>query len=224
MKCWLIALAWLIGSSVALGADLSGTWLAKGLDATGAVKTVKLLLAVDGAVVTGTLEGVQDVMSLSGTLTGDSGEGTVTNSSGKAFFKFVAATDSLNLTLANLDADGKPMLGTGVLFALKRPEGPKAAVSFQVAGFGTPPPTFDSMVLGVWSTSGLRLELSGNNGKYTGTILIGKDRAAITATRSDSSLKGKFKLGKVLKSFTARLEGGKLVLTLDGKRYVLARK
>lgn len=222
MKRWLFALLWIVGSNVALGADLSGTWLAKGLDASGAVKTVALSLTIDGAAVTGTLEGVQDVMSLTGTLTGDAGEGTVTNSSGKAYFKFVVAGEALNLTLANLDADSKPMPGTGVLFALKRPEGPKAAVSFQVAGFDTPPAA--DPLRGAWIASGLRLELSGKDGKYTGTILIGKDKTAVTATGSASSLKGSFKLGKVIKSFTAMLEGGKLVLTLDGKKYVLARK
>lgn len=218
---WLFALLWLLGSNVALGADLSGTWLAKGLDASGAVKTVALALTIDGALVSGTLEGVQGVMSLTGTLTGNSGEGTVTNSSGKAYFKFVAAGEALNLTLANLDADSKPMPGTGVLFALKRPEAPKAAVSFQVAGFDTPA---TDPLRGAWIASGLRLELSGKDGKYTGTILIGKDKAVVTATGSASSLKGTFKLGQVLKSFTARLEGGKLVLTLDGKKYVLARR
>ena len=218
---WLFALLWLLGFNVALGADLSGTWLAKGLDASGAVKTVALALTIDGALVTGTLEGVQGVMSLTGTLTGNSGEGTVTNSSGKAYFKFVAAGEALNLTLANLDADSKPMPGTGVLFALKRPEGPKAAVSFQVAGFDTP--TTDPL-RGAWIAIGLRLELSGRDGKYTGTILIGKDKAAVTATGSPSSLKGTFKFGKVVKYFTARLEGGKLVLTMGGKKYVLAKK
>ena len=219
---WLFALLWLLGSSVALGADLSGTWLAKGLDASGAVKTVALALTIDGAAVTGTLEGVQGVMSLTGTLTGNSGEGTVTNSSGKAYFKFIAAGEALNLTLANLDADSKPMPGTGVLFALKRPEEPKAAVSFQVAGFDTPPAA--DPLRGAWIASGLRLELSGNAGKYTGAILIGKDKAAVTATGLTSSLKGSFKLGKVVKYFTARLEGGKLVLVLDGKKYVLAKR
>jgi hypothetical protein len=226
MKRWLFALMWILGSSVALGADLSGTWLAKGLDSSGAVKTVTLLLTVDGATITGTLEGVQDVMNLTGTLMGDSGEGTVTNSSGTAYFKFIVATDTLNLTLANLDANGKPLLEAGVLFALKRPEGPKAAVSFQVAGFGTPPsaaaPT--DPLLGAWITSGLRLELSGKDGKYTGIILIGKVKAPVTVTGSASSLKGSFKLGKIVKNFTARLEGGKLVLVLDGKKYVLAKK
>lgn len=216
---WLFALLWLLGSSVALGADLSGTWLAKGLDSSGAVKTVTLLLTVDGANLSGTLEGVQDVMNLTGTLSGDSAEGTLTNSSGTAFFKFALVADTLNLTLANLDADGKPLLPTGVLFSLKRPEGPKAAVSFQVAGFAPADP-----LPGVWIASGLRLELSGKDGRYKGTILIGKDKATLTATGSPSSLKGSFKLGKVVKSFTARLEGGKLVLTLDGKKYVLARK
>ncbi len=221
MKC-LFALLWMLGSSVALGADLSGTWLAKGLDASGAVKTVALALTIDGASVTGTLEGVQDVMNLSGTLSGDAAEGTLTNSSGTAFFKFALVTDTLNLTLANLDADGKPLLATGVLFSLKRPEGPKAAVSFQVAGFETPPTT--NSLRGVWIASGLRLELSGKDGKYTGTILIGNVKSAVTATGSPSSLKGSFKLGAVVKRFTARLEGGKLVLTLDGKKYVLIRK
>ena len=222
MKRWLFVLLWLIGSSVALGADLSGTWLLKGMDSSGAVKTVTLTLTVDGAKVSGTLEGVQDVMSLTGTLTGDSGEGTVTNSSGKAHFKFVVAGEALNLTLANLDADGKPLPETGVLFALKRPEGSKVAVSFQVAGFDTPAAA--DLLRGAWIASALRLELSGRDGKYTGTILIGKHKAAVTATGSPSSLKGSFKLGKVVKYFTARLEGGKLVLVLDGKKYVLARK
>ncbi len=219
MKRWLLALLWMLGSSVALGADLSGTWQAKGLDSSGAVKTVTLLLTVDGEAVTGTLEGVQDVMNLTGTIAGDSGEGTVTNPSGTAHFKFVAAGEALNLTLSNLDADGKPRSETGVLFALKRPEGPKAAVSFQVAGFAPADP-----LPGAWIASALRLELSGKEGRYKGTILIGKDKAVVTATGSPSSLKGTFKLGKLVKSFTARLEGGKLVLTLDGKKYVLARK
>ena len=225
MKRWLFVLLWLIGSSIALGADLSGTWLLKGIDASGAVKTVTLTLTVDGEIISGTLEGVQDVMSLIGTLTDDSGEGTVTNSSGTAFFKFVIAGDTLNLTLANLDADGKPLLATGVLFALKRPEGPKAAVSFQVAGFGAPPTAAPAdPLLGTWIASGLRLELSGSSGKYTGTIYVGKDKAAVTVTGSASSLKGTFKLGKVIKNFTARLESGKLVLMLDGKKYMLVSK
>lgn len=223
MKHWLVVLAWLIGSSVALGADFSGTWLIKGLDASGAVKTVTLLLTIDGANVTGTLEGVQGVMSLSGTLTGETAEGTITNSSGTAHFKFVVVTDTLNLTLANLDEDGKPMPATGVLLVLKRPEGTKVAVSFQVAGFDAPPTPIDPL-LGAWISTGLRLELSGKAGQYKGTIVIGKDKAAVTVTGSASSLKGSFKMGKVLKSFTARLEGGKLVVVLEGKKYVLAKK
>ena len=224
MKRWILALLFLLGSSVALGADLSGTWLTKGLDSSGAVKTVTLLLAVEGANVSGTLEGVQDVMSVSGRLTGESGEGTVINSSGRAYFKFVAAGDALKLTLANLDADGKPLLAASVLFVLKRPEGPKAAVSFQVAGFAAPPavPPADPL-LGAWIATGLRLELSGASGIYAGTISLGRDKALVSATGSRSSLKGSFKLGKVLYSFTARLEAGKLVLVLDGKKHVLAK-
>lgn len=225
MKRWLFVLLWLVGSSVALGADLAGIWLLKGVDASGAVKTVTLTLTVDGVKISGTLTGVQDVMNLSGTLTGNAGEGTVTNSSGKAFFTFVVVGDTLNLTLANLDASGKPLLATGVLFALKRPEGPKAAVSFQVAGFGTPPtPLPADPLLGIWIANGLRLELSGVIGKYVGTIITGKDKAAVTVTGSPSSLKGTFKLGKVVKNFTARLEGERLVLVLESKKYVLARK
>ena len=56
MKRWLFVLLWLIGSSGALGADLSGTWLMKGLDSSGAIKTVTLLLSIDGTNVSGTLE------------------------------------------------------------------------------------------------------------------------------------------------------------------------
>ena len=57
------------------------------------------------------------------------------------------------------------------------------------------------------------------------TFLWGsQDKASLTVTGSASSLKGSFKLGKVLHSFTARLEGGKLLLVLDGKKHVLVKK
>jgi small nuclear ribonucleoprotein (snRNP)-like protein len=205
----------LLTSSFAGAADVSGTWLAKAVD-----RTVTLELDVDGAKVTGTLEGVQGTMQLSGTLTDDAAEGTVTNDQGSAYFKFVADDTQLRLTLANLDADGKPMLNGAAVFALKRPEAPKASVAFQIAGFATPP---SDPLLGIWVLGNARLELKGKSGKYTGTLQLGGSRGAVSVAGSASGLKGTWTVGKAKKSITARMDGDRLVVTVDGKRYVLNR-
>jgi hypothetical protein len=217
---WFLPLLVFVLSSLAFtqATDLSGMWLAQGLD-----RTVTLQLEVTGEVVTGTLEGVQEVMTVTGKLRGNIAEGTVTNSLGSAYFKFDFTSEQLVMTLANFDAQGKPDTSSAAVFTLKRPEGPKVEVGFQVAGFAAPQ---SDPLLGAWVLNSLRLELrtGAAKGKYTGRIFIGNQKANITASGSASSLKGSFKLGKVTKSFTSKLgRDDRLTLVLDGKTYVLSR-
>jgi hypothetical protein len=217
VKRFLLLLVVLL-SSLVIAADVSGTWLVQSAD-----RTVTLKLEVNGNVVTGTLEGVQEVMTVQGTLNGDTAEGTVTNSLGSAYFKFNFTTEQLTLTLANFDANGKPDLSSGATFNLKRPEGPKAELSFQVAGFAAPS---SDPLLGAWVLKSLRLELKADKtkGKYTGRIFVGNQRAAITASGNASSLKGSFVLGKVKKSFTAKLgKDDRVTFVMDAKTYLLSR-
>jgi hypothetical protein len=216
VKRLLALLMFLLASSVqAQSIDVSGTWLAKAVD-----RTVTLELSVDGANVSGTLEGVEGVMQVAGTLKGSAAEGTVTNDNGSAYFKFVVGDAGLRLTLANFDALGKPMLNEAAVFDLKRPEGPKATVAFQIAGFNTPPR--DPMP-GIWVIANLRLELKGASGKYTGALQLGSSKGAVSVTGKPENLRGTWTVGKTKKTFSARLEGEKLVLVVDNKRYVLSR-
>jgi hypothetical protein len=215
MKRALALLVFLLCSSLSLAADASGTWLIKGVD-----RTVTLQLTVTDDVVTGTLEGVQETMTLEGKLIGSTAEGKVTNSLGVAYFKFDFTSEALALTLANFDGGGKPDQSSAVIFNLKRPEGPKAQVGFQIAGFAAPS---SDPLLGAWVTGTMRLELNGTSGKYSGRIIIGKSAFALTATGNASGLKGTFKQGKIVKTFTAKFANDQLTMTLDGKKYVLAK-
>ncbi len=208
----------LVGLVRAADVDVSGVWLAKGVD-----RTVTLTLIVDGDAVTGTLEGVQEVMTVTGTLNSNTAEGTVTNSLGSAYFKFDFTTDQLTMTLANLDAAGKPDAATAVKFQLKRPEGPKVELGFQVAGFAAPS---SDPLLGAWVLKTMRLEIraAATKGKYEGRVLIGQLRASMTAKGTSSNLNGSFKSGKVTKSFNAKLgSDDRLAFALDGKTYLLSR-
>jgi hypothetical protein len=215
MKRTFALLVFLLCSSLSLAVDASGTWLIKGVD-----RTVTLQLTITGDAVTGTLEGVQEIMTLEGKLIGSTAEGTVTNSQGSAYFKFDFTTEALTLVLANLDAGGKPDKSSAVTFNLKRPEGPKVEVGFQIAGFAAPS---SDPLLGAWVSGTMRLELKNTNGKYSGRIILGKSAFALTATGNASSLKGTFKQGKTVKTFTAKFANDQLTMTLDGKKYVLAK-
>jgi hypothetical protein len=210
-------------SSLLLGLGLAqnltgvtGGWIAKAVN-----RTISLKLEEASGVLTGTLEGMGETFTLNGRLTGTKAEGTATSASGEAYFKLEVKGDVLTLTLANFNENNQPDLATGVTVQLDRDFGPKAQDAFQIAGFATPP---TDPLIASWKNSSLLVTLKGaGTNKYTGSIELNKQKATISATGNHMNLKGSFKLGKVTKNFSAKLENDKLKFVLDGKTQVLLK-
>jgi hypothetical protein len=210
-------------SSLLLGLGLAqnftgvaGDWIAKAVN-----RTISLKLEEASGVLTGTLEGMGETFTLNGRFSGNKAEGTATSPSGEAYFKLEFKGDVLTLTLANFNENNQPDLSTAVTVQLDRDFGPKAQDAFQIAGFATPP---TDPLLATWKNSSLLVTLkSAGNNKYTGSIELNKQKATLNATGNHTNLKGSFKLGKVTKNFSAKLENDKLRFVLDGKTQVLLK-
>jgi hypothetical protein len=195
---------------------VGGDWIAKAVN-----RTISLKIEVTNGVLTGTLEGMGETFMLNGRLNGTKAEGTATSQSGEAYFKLEVKGDVLTLTLANFNENNQPDLASGVTVQLDRDFGPKAQDAFQIAGFDAPPA---DPLLASWKNSSLLVTLkSAGTNKYTGTIELNKQKAVLTATGNATSLKGSFKLGKVTKYFSAKLETDKLRFVLDGRTQVLSK-
>ena len=195
---------------------VTGNWIAKAVN-----RTISLTITESGGVIAGTLEGMGDTFTLSGTLNGMKCEGTATSAVGTAYFKFEVKADTLTLTLANFDEQGKPDSSSAVTVPLDRDFGPKAVDAFQIGGFA-PPPT--DPLIATWrnTTISLTLRSAGAN-KYTGTIEIAKQKGVVTATGNYMNLKGSFKLAGKNKTFSAKLETDRLKFILDGKTQLLGK-
>jgi hypothetical protein len=195
---------------------VGGDWIAKAIN-----RTISLKIEITNGVLSGTLEGMGEPFTLSGRLVGTKAEGTATSQSGEAYFKIEVKGDVLTLTLANLNENNQPDLASGVTVQLDRDFGPKAQDAFQIAGFAAPP---SDPLLASWKNPSLFVTIKGaGTNKYTGSIEINKQKATISATGNHMNLKGSFKLGKVTKFFSAKLENEKLKFVLDGKTQVLSK-
>ncbi len=206
----------LTGLILAQTNGVTGEWIAKGEN-----RTISLKVEVIQGAISATLDGMGETFTLKGNLTALQSEGTATSVNGEAYYKFIVKEDTLTLTLANYDQTGKPDMSTAVTVILERDFGPKAQAGFNVPGFAPPP---EDPLIATWRNTNINLTLknAGKN-KYTGTIELNKQKANITATGNAKSLKGTFKLGKVTKYFSAKLENDRLKLILDGKTQTLGR-
>ncbi len=211
-----VGLVFAQATSTAQFTGIQGEWIAKAVN-----RTISLKIEEVGGVITGTLDGMGDTFSLKGQLNGLKAEGTATSVSGEAYFFFEVKGDSLSLTLANFDQNGKPDSSSAVTVVLDRDFGPKAQAGFSVPGFAPPP--IDPLIA-TWRNANVVLSLKNvGPSKYTGTIEIAKQKAVITATGNHMNLKGSFKLGKQNKAFSAKLENDRLKFVLDGKTQILGR-
>lgn len=193
-----------------------GDWVAKAVN-----RTITLKLEEANGVLTGTLEGMGETFTLNGKRNGTKAEGTATSPSGEAYFKLEVKGDILSLTLANFNEQNQPDLANGVSVQLDRDFGPKAQDAFQIAGFAAPPA--DPLIAN-WKNATMLITLkSAGSNKYTGSIEINKQKAALTGTGNANALKGSFKLGKILKYFSAKLEKDTLRFVLDGRTQVLLK-
>jgi hypothetical protein len=196
--------------------NIQGEWVAKAIN-----RTINLKLQISTNNLTGTLEGMGETLTLNGQLTGSKATGTATGTSGEAYFALEVKGDTLTLTLANFDQNGKPDLNNAVTVQLERDFGPKAQDGFNVPGFAPPP---EDPLIATWRNANISLSLkSAGTNKYTGTIIITKQKAILSATGNHMNLKGSFKLGKQNKTFTAKLENDRLKFILDGKTQILGR-
>jgi hypothetical protein len=195
---------------------VQGEWIAKAVN-----RTISLKIEEVSGVITGTLDGMGETFNLKGQLNGLKAEGTATSASGEAYFFFEVKGDSLSLTLANFDQNGKPDSSSAVTVVLDRDFGPKAQAGFSVPGFAPPP--IDPLIA-TWRNASIVLSLKniGPN-KYTGIIEITKQKATVNATGNHMNLKGSFKLGQKNKAFSAKLENDRLKFVLDGKTHILGR-
>ncbi len=208
----LVFLGWVLAQPT----GVNGEWVAKAVN-----RTISLKIEEAAGLVTGTLDGMGETFRLSGRLTGFKAEGTATSASGEAYFSFEVKQDTLSLTLANFDSQGKPDSSSGVTVVLERDFGPKAQAGFSVPGFAPPP---EDPLIATWRNANIILTLKSNGAnKYTGTIEISKQKVAITAAGNHMNLKGSFKLGKQNKAFSAKLESDRLKFILDGKTQTLGR-
>ncbi|MFN3265778.1 MAG: hypothetical protein ACK41E_02960 [Deinococcales bacterium] len=222
-QCLIMKMLPIFVSSLLLGFVLAqeftgvlGTWVARAVN-----RTVTLKLEESNGVLIGILEGMGETLRLNGKRDGMKAEGTTSSPSGEAYFKLEVKGDTLTLTLANFNEQNQPDFARGVTIQLDRDFGPKAQDAFQIAGFNTPPA--DPLV-GSWKNATILLTLKGlGNNKYSGNIEINRQKATLGASGNSSALKGSFKLGKVQKYFSAKLEKDTLRFILDGRTQVLLR-
>jgi hypothetical protein len=211
-----VMLAQATGVALAQATGVKGEWIAKAVN-----RTISLKIEEVAGVITGTLDGMGETFTLKGQLNGLKAEGTATSTSGEAYFSFVVKGDSLSLSLANFDQNGKPDLSSAVTVVLERDFGPKAQAGFSVPGFAPPP--IDPLIA-TWRNANVILSLKNlGPSKYTGTIEMAKQKAVITATGNHMNLKGSFKLGQQNKTFSAKLENDRLKFVMDGKTQILGR-
>lgn len=88
----------------------------------------------------------------------------------------------------------------------------------------THPPTAIASVAGSYKGANLALELSGRDGRYTGTVSLGERTFPLTAEESAGQLKGTFKSGDESYPFTAKLSGDEMVFATGRTEYKLRKQ